>query len=282
MTTVDLIADGYAFPEGPRWHDSALWFSDVHSLEVVRLDPGTGEQEVVAHVLGRPSGLGFLPDGDLLIASTHDRTVLRRAGDGTLTLHADLSGVATWHINDMVVDARGRAYVGNYGDDTAPPTPPFPADLALVQPDGTVSVAASGLRFANGMVVSPDGATLVVAETRSHPGQLTAFTIDEETGALSDRRDLAVFDDTVFPDGLTIDAQGGVWVAAPFSREVLRVDSGGVITDRVEVDDPYAVALGGADGRDLFICTSTTWVPEEAAKVRTGAIRRVRVDVPAW
>lgn len=181
----------------------------------------------------------------------------------------------------MVVDGSGRAYVGNYGDDTAPPTPPYPADLALVRPDGTISVVASGMQFANGMVISRDGRTLIVAETRSAPGRLLAFTIDPDDGTLSDRRVHATFEDSVFPDGLAIDSLDGVWVASPFGREVIRVDADGVITDRLEIDDPYAVALGGADGRDLFVCTSTTWVPDEAESLRSGAIRKLRVAVPA-
>ncbi len=135
--------------------------------------------------------------------------------------------------------------------------------------------------FANGLVVSGDGATLIVAETRANPGRLTAFDIDRESGALSNRRTLVDFDATVFPDGLAIDAEDGVWVASPFSAEVIRVDSGGAISDRLAVADPYAVALGGADGRDLFVCTSGTWLPEQAARERSGAIRRLRVAVPA-
>ncbi|MDO8186809.1 SMP-30/gluconolactonase/LRE family protein [Conexibacter sp. JD483] len=278
---VETLVTGLAFPEGARWHDGALWFSDTHACAVLRLDPASGETATVAEVPGRPSGLGFLPDGRLLISSTHDRRLLRREPDGTLVEHADLSAIAAWHVNDMVVDGRGRAYVGNYGDASAPPDPPRPATLALVQPDGTASAAAEGMLFANGLVLSGDGATLVVAETRASPGRLTAFDVDPADGSLSGRRTLAEFDAAVFPDGLAIDAQDGVWVASPFSAEVIRVDRGGAITDRLAVADPYAVALGGADGRDLFVCTSGSWLPEQAARERSGAIRRLRVTVPA-
>lgn len=276
----ETLVDGLAFPEGARWHDGALWFSDTHAREVLRLVPG-GAPERVARVPGRPSGLGFLPDGRLLIASTHDRRVLRREHDGTLVLHADLSAIATWHVNDMVVDAHGRAYVGNYGDASAPPAPPQPAELALVDPDGTARAVASELLFANGLVVSGDGATLIVAETRAAPGRLTAFAIDPRDGSLSGRRTLIEFDAAVFPDGLAIDAEDGVWVASPFSAEVIRVTAAGEISDRLAIADPYAVALGGADGRDLFVCTSGTWLPEQAERERSGAIRRLRVRVPA-
>jgi sugar lactone lactonase YvrE len=279
---VETLATGLAFPEGARWHDGALWFSDTHAREVLRLDPdGDGPPERVATVPGRPSGLGFLPDGRLLIASTHDRRLLRREHDGTLVEHADLSAIATWHVNDLVVDRHGRAYVGNYGDASAPPDPPQPAALALVQPDGGAVAAADGLLFANGLVVSGDGATLIVAETRAAPGRLTAFAVDPADGSLSRRRTLVEFDATVFPDGLAIDEEDGVWVASPFSAEVIRVDAGGAISDRLAVADPYAVALGGADGRDLFVCTSGTWLPEQAERERSGAIRRLRVRVPA-
>lgn len=278
---VETLVTGLAFPEGARWHDGALWFSDTHACAVLRLDPATGATETVAEVPGRPSGLGFLPDGRLLISSTHDRRLLRREHDGALVVHADLSEIAEWHVNDMVVDARGRAYVGNYGDASAPPDPPHPARLALVQPDGTASVAAEGMLFANGLVVGGDGATLIVAETRANPGRLTAFDLDPGSGALSNRRTLIDFDAAVFPDGLAIDGEDGIWVASPFSAEVIRVDGDGAITDRLPVADPYAVALGGADGRDLFVCTSGTWLPEQAARERSGAIRRLRVAVPA-
>lgn len=279
---VETLVDGLAFPEGARWHDGALWFSDTHACEVLRLDPGSGAVARVAEVPGRPSGLGFLPDGRLLISSTHDRRLLRREPDGTLVEHADLSAVATWHVNDMVVDRRGNAYVGNYGDGSAPPDPPHPAALALVPAaGGSARAVAEGMLFANGMVVTADGGTLIVAETRSAPGRLTAFAIDADDGSLRDRRTLVEFDDSVFPDGLAIDAEDGVWVASPFGAEVIRVDAAGTITDRLAVADPYAVALGGEDGRDLFVCTSGTWLPEQAERERSGAIRRLRVAVPA-
>jgi sugar lactone lactonase YvrE len=279
---VETLAEGLTFPEGARWHDGALWFSDTHARAVLRLDPASGALEQVAAVDGRPSGLGFLPDGRLLVSATHERRILRREHDGTLVEHADLTEIATWHVNDMVVDRHGRAYVGNYGDASAPPDPPRPAALALVEADGSGARAvAHDMLFANGMVVSGDGATLVVAETRAAPGRLTAFTIDPADGSLSDRRTLVAFDETVFPDGLAIDCEDGIWVASPFGAEVIRVSAAGEVTDRLAIADPYAVALGGEDGRDLFVCTSGTWLPEQAERERSGAIRRLRVDVPA-
>src|SRR5699024_8573398 len=192
MSTYDreTLLTGLAFPEAPRWHEGALWFSDIYAGQVHRFDPVTSTDEIVAEIARAPSGLGFLPDGRLLIATGTDKAVHVRGADGTLTPYADLSQVATGMVNDMLVDDRGRAYVGNYGDDSAPPAPPYPADLALIDVDGTVSVAATGLDFPNGMVLTKDRTTLIVAETRATPGRLTAFTIADD-GTLTDRRVLA-------------------------------------------------------------------------------------------
>lgn len=278
MNTPEVLLDGLAFPECPRWHDERLWFSDVYTGEVRCVDPSTGSAEVVARVDGHASGLGFLPDGRLLVVAGTSRTVLRLESDGTLVEHADLSGIATWHLNDMFVDAGGRAYVGNYGDASSPPDPVRPAALALVEPDGSARVAADGLLFANGIAATNDGRTLIVAETRSVPGRLTAFTVADD-GSLSDRRTLIEFGSSVFPDGIAIDPEDGVWVASPFDDRVLRVSADGEITDEVSVPNPYAVALGGADGRDLFVCTSADWRPEVAVRERTGSIVRVRLGI---
>ncbi|QCQ93154.1 SMP-30/gluconolactonase/LRE family protein [Rhodococcus sp. SGAir0479] len=277
---IETVASDLAFPECPRWHEGRLWFSDIYRGVVLRLDPATGVLDRVVEVPGRPAGLGFLPDGRLLVASVHERKLYRLEPDGALVEHASLHGIATWHLNDMAVDATGRAYVGNYGDDSAPPAPPFPADLAMVEPDGSPHVVAEQMLFANGMAVTPDGSTLIVAETRATPGRLSAFTIEAD-GSLVDRRTLVEFDDrNVLPDGIALDAEGGVWVASPFDGQVLRVSADGAITDRIPVPHPYAVALGGADGRDLFVCTADTWIPEDAVRLGSGAVRRLRVAVP--
>ncbi|MDH6282249.1 SMP-30/gluconolactonase/LRE family protein [Prescottella agglutinans] len=279
--TIETIASGLAFPECPRWREGRLWFSDIYRGVVLRLDPTTGDVEQVVEVPGEPAGLGFLPDGRLLVASVQERKIYVLDDAGRLAPHADLHAIASWHLNDMAVDDRtGRAYVGNYGDDSAPPAPPFPADLAMVEPDGTAHVVAEQMLFANGMAITPDGSTLIVAETRATPGRLSVFTIEAD-GSLVNRRALIEFDDPrVMPDGIALDAEGGVWVASPFSQEVLRVSAGGEITERIAVPHPYAVALGGADGRDLFVCTADTWVPEDALRIGGGAIRRLRVAVP--
>lgn len=277
----EKIIEGLAFPEGPRWWRGALYFSDIHSHQVLRWTPDRVLQ-VIAHIPEKPSGLGFLDAETLLVASQHDRSVYRvdLAEPGSRpVLHADVSEVATWHINDMLTDAEGRAYIGNYGSGAPPGEPIRPAELALVDVDGTVRAVADDLYFPNGMALRKGGRELVVAETRSEPGRLTVFDVGAD-GSLSGRRVLYEFD-TEWPDGIAIDSAEGIWVAAPFSNEVIRIDSDGHVTDRVEVANPYAVALGGPDGRDLFVCTAQTWMPEEAAVERAGAIELIRVEIPA-
>lgn len=275
-STPQTILENLSFPEGPRWHDDALWFSDIYAHKVIRLDPADGSTAEVAQVEGGPSGLGFLPDGRLLIASGHDRAIYRREADGTLNLHADLTGLATWHVNDMFVDHLGRAYVGNYGDDSAPPTPPLPADLILVEPDGSARAVAGGMQFANGIASTADRATLVVAETRANPGRLTTFAIAAD-GSLSERATLREFEPAVFPDGIAIDADDNVWVASPFSGEVIQVSRGGEELRRIPVASPYAVAVGGANGEHLYVCCSDDWEPEKALAKRTGRIMRIEL-----
>lgn len=278
---IKKIVEGLAFPEGPRWWRGALYFSDIHSHQVLRWRPDES-LEILAHIPEKPSGIGFLDDETLLVASQHDRSVYRvdLTTPGSMpVLHADLSTVATWHANDMLTDSRGRAYVGNYGSGAPPGEPIKAAELALVEVDGSVRSVADGLYFPNGMVFRKGGSELVVAETRSEPGRLTVFDVAPD-GSVSGRRVLHEFK-AEWPDGITIDSEEGIWVAAPFSHEVIRVDVSGNVTDRVSIANPYAVALGGPDGRDLFVCTAQTWMPAEAAVQRSGAIEVVRVEIPA-
>jgi sugar lactone lactonase YvrE len=276
-TGSETLAEGLTFPEGVRWHDGALWFSDMHAHTVQRLELG-GAPEVIASVPECPSGLGFLPDGTPLVVSMHDRRLLRLDPDGPHE-HADLSALAPWHTNDMHVDRHGRAYVGNFGDGSAPPDPPRPTPLLLVEPDGEARVVAEDLWFPNGIALTPDGGTLIVAETRSVPGKLTAFTVAAD-GSLSDRRTLTSFEGG-FPDGIAVDAEGGIWVAFPFGNELVRVAPGGEVDRRVPFPSPYAVALGGPGGRDLFVATAPSWVPDEAKKLRAGSIHRLADQAPA-
>jgi sugar lactone lactonase YvrE len=272
---VEVVARDLAFPEAPNFHHNELWFSDMYAGSVLKLD-GAGHLTQVVSVPESPSGLGFLPDGRLLVVSMHDRRVLRLEADGGLVEHADLSKVATWHANDMLVDPVGRAYVGNFGDASGPGVPVTPASLALVQPSGVVIVAATDMEFANGMALIRGGRTLVVAETRALPPRLTAFDVAAD-GSLSGRRVLTEFG-AEMPDGICADAEDHLWVASPFTGEVLRVSPSGSIVRRVEVPvPPYACALGG---RTLYICAAVSWMPEEALASRTGQILAIEVDVP--
>jgi sugar lactone lactonase YvrE len=269
-----VVLDGLAFPEGPRWHDGRLWFSDMHAHEVLALDPTSGKAETIVEVPACPSGLGWMPDGTLLIVSMEDRKVVRLEG-GALVEHADLSPWATFHCNDMVVDAAGRAYVGNFGFDLHTRADPVPATMVRVDPDGTAQPAATDLQFPNGTVIFDS--TLVVGE--SYGGRLTAFDIGDD-GSLSNRRVWAQLDGAV-PDGICLDADGAIWVASPLSNEVLRVREGGEVTDRISLDrGAFACMLGGDDRRTLFICTSQSSDPVESAAQRSGRIESVRVDVP--
>lgn len=271
----DVLLDGLAFPEGPRWHDDRLWFSDMHDLRVRTLDE-SGRSEVVVEVPGAPSGLGWLPDGRLLVVSMQDRRLLRLEPQG-LVLHADLSGLASFHCNDMVTDARGRSYVGNFGFDLHAQAPPREAELVLVLPDGRARIAAKELRFPNGSVITPDGRTLIVGESTA--ARLTAFDIAED-GSLSNRRVWAQLEGAV-PDGICLDAEGCLWVASPLGNAVLRVEPGGRVAQRVLLSRrAIACMLGGADRRTLFCASSDSFEPEACRAARRGAIEVARVEVP--
>jgi sugar lactone lactonase YvrE len=269
------LVDGLRFPEGPRWHDGRFWFSDMHSGVVLAVDD-SGRSEVIVEVAGEPSGLGWLPDGRLLVVSMQDRRLLRLDPDG-LSEVADLSALASYHCNDMVVDAAGRAYVGNFGFDLHAGESPAPANLVLVHPDGRNEVAAPDLHFPNGVVITPDGRSLIVGETFG--GRLTAFDVAAD-GTLSGRRVWAQLDGAV-PDGICLDAEGAIWVASPVGKGgVMRVLEGGEITDRIAVEhEAFACMLGGRDRRTLYICTAPDSNPEKTGD-RGGRIEVVEVAVP--
>lgn len=273
---LESLLDGLTFTEAPRWHDGRLWFSDFYTQRVIAVDPD-GRAETMLEVPQRPSGLGWMPDGSLLVVCMLDRRLLR-VENGRARVHADLSAVATGPCNDMVVDARGRAYVGNFGYDRHKGEPPRTTCLARVDPDGRVSRAAEDLFFPNGTVITPDGRTMIVAETQGH--RLTAFDVAAD-GTLGNRRVWAPLDDAVFPDGICLDAEGAIWVSDARGFALLRVREGGKIDGTVSTGTRYAFAcmLGGADRRTLFVCTSTGSGPAMADK-RDGATETVRVDVP--
>lgn len=269
------ILDGLCFGEGPRWHDGKLWFSDMHALWVMTVDL-SGRADKIVEVPGHPSGLGWLPDGRLLVVSMEDRRLLR-LDPGGFTEVADLSRLAPFHCNDMIVDRHGRAYVGNFGFDLHHGATPTATTLVLVEPDGRARVVADDMLFPNGTVITPDGRTMIVGE--SFGARLTAFDIAAD-GSLSNRRVWAQLErDT--PDGICLDAEGAVWLASPISNSVVRVREGGEITDRITVEkQAFACMLGGPDRRTLFICTATDGAPETCQALRDGRIEIVTVDVP--
>ena len=278
MSPLRVVVAGLRFAEGPRWHDSALWYSDMHAGEVRRWVADTGSDELVVKARGQTSGLGWDPEGRLLVVSMIDRRLLRMAPDGTLEELADLSGLATFHCNDMVVDGRGRAYVGNFGFDYLARATSTPAVMARVDPDGSVHAAADGLMFPNGSVITPDGGTLIVGETFG--ARMTAFDLAAD-GSLSGRRLWAQLPAGAVPDGCCLDADGAIWVASPTSNDVIRLAEGGEVLERIETGRAaYACMLGGDDGRTLFVCTADSADPEETAANRTARIEAVEVSVP--
>jgi sugar lactone lactonase YvrE len=280
-----LLAGGLHFGEAPRWHEGALWFSDFFDYAVKTVDL-EGNVRVRVSLSDRPSGLGWLPDGRMLIVSMTDRLLLRLDGRELVT-HADLSSIATFHCNDMVVDSVGRAYVGNFGFDLDTNeiagtvaevlATHAGATLARVDPDGSVHAAADGLMFPNGTVITPDGRTMIVAE--SFGRRLTAFDIAPD-GSLSNRRLWADLGRRT-PDGICLDADGAIWVANPVTPECFRVAEGGEILDVIETDNRcFACMLGGPDMRTLFMLTSKHSLAVEAAVRRTGNVWIAEVDSP--
>jgi len=223
-----------------------------------------------------PSGLGWLPDGRLLVVSMRDRRLLRLDPEG-LTEVADLSGLASFHCNDMVVDDRGRAYIGNFGFDLHTGASREKAELILVTPDGDARIVADELDFPNGTVITPDGRTLIVGETMGQ--RLTAFDIEDD-GSLDGRRTWAQMKG-ILPDGICLDAEGAIWVASPISSGVFRVAEGGETLRKISVEtQAFACMLGGPEGRTLHICTAETSQPSEAQAKRTGRIETIEVEVP--
>lgn len=271
-----LLLDGLVFAEGPRWRDGRLWFSDMHAHEVVAVDE-SGRRETVAEVPGSPSGLGWLPDGRMLVVSMEDRRLLRME-NGRLVEHADLSRLAPFHCNDMVVDGNGNAFVGNFGFDLHRAEPTRNTCLIHVAPDGAARVAAEDLCFPNGAVVTPDGTTLIVAE--SFGQRLTAFDLAAD-GTLANRRVWAALD--FYPDGIALDAEGCIWCAFPITPgSFRRVAEGGRVLQQIDVPGfgAFACALGGADRRTLFMLEAHDSSPHANLERGNARIRTVRVDSP--
>jgi len=268
-----VLLDGLMFGESPRWHEGRLWFSDMPAYQVMTVDLA-GRTETIVRVPGLPSGLGWLPDGRLLVVSMTDRRLLRFESGGLVEV-ADLSKLASYHCNDMVVDRLGRAYIGHFGFNYY--SQPFaPAEVILVTPDGSARVVAEQMAFPNGSIITPDGRTLIVAETFGVC--LTAFDIQPD-GSLAGRRIWASTSPAI-PDGICLDAEGAVWVASP-TGEVLRIQEGGQVADRINLSRPaFACMLGGTDLRTLFVMTAKSDSPDEVRAESSGRVEIVEVDVP--
>jgi sugar lactone lactonase YvrE len=276
---VEVLLDRGTFFESPRWHEGRWWVSDFFSGSVLAV--GTdGRAEEVLRLEGRPSGLGWLPDGSLLVVSMLDRRLLRRAASGRLAVHAELEELCGGHANDLVVTAEGRAYVGNFGFDLDREEP-SPTRLVRVDPDGSAHEAAGGLLFPNGSVVSPDGRTLIVGETFGR--RYTAFSIEAD-GTLAGRRLWADLRPArIAPDGCALDAEGRIWAADARHGRCCRIAEGGAVLDEIAIPDGlrcFACMLGGADGRTLLLCAAPDYDPRRRTAAREALLLTEQVEVP--
>jgi sugar lactone lactonase YvrE len=291
MTTTTLLTGG-SFFEGPRWHRGSWWVSDFYRGTVSRVTP-SGEETVVLEVATQPSGSGRLPDGSLVVVSMTDQRLLRWDGSALAT-YAALAPYCGGLLNDLVVDAAGHVFVGDFGFDLMGGGAPGPASLKRVDPDGTITVVAEDLLFPNGMVITEDGGTLVVGETFGN--RYTAFDLAED-GSLSNRRVWAEFGPVptgatleevlgqlvVAPDGCTGDAEGHLWVADAVGGRAVRVAEGGAVVDEVRAPEGlgvYACALGGEDGRTLLLCCAPDFLEHNRRAAREAVLLTAQVEVP--
>ncbi|HEV8563305.1 MAG TPA: SMP-30/gluconolactonase/LRE family protein [Actinomycetota bacterium] len=259
--------------ESPRWHDDRLWFSDWGAREVLAVDL-EGTRDVIVRVPSFPFSIDWLPKGQLLIVSASDRQLLRRESDGSLVTHADLGSLSDFPWNEIVVDGRGNTYLNNIGFDMMAGEPAGPGIVALVTPDGSTRQVADGVLFPNGMAVTPDNSTLVLAE--SHGQRLTAFHIEAD-GGLSNRRVWADLDG--YPDGICLDAEGAVWFGDVANTRCVRVREGGEVLQTIELDRGcFACMLGGPDGKTLFMMAAE-WPAAMSDAARTGQV--LTLDAPA-
>ena len=274
-----ILADDLCFGEGPRWRDGRLWLSDMHDHKVLAIAPD-GTREVMLELEDRPSGLGWLPDGDLLVVAMVSRRLLRVRGT-EVSVHADLRDLADFHCNDLVVAEDGTAFVGNFGFDLDAmlrgEAKPAATPLIRVSPDGAAERVGEPLQFPNGMAITPDGGTLIVGETQG--GRLSAYDLGPG-GALSGFRTWAA-PAGLRPDGISLDAEGAVWVASPRRGACVRVAEGGAVLDEIPVEtEAYACMLGGEDGRTLHSLTAVSHDREDCRRRRAGRVETVRVDAP--
>ena len=289
---METLLEGGAFFESPRWHDGRWWVSDFYRHRVLTVD-ADGREQAVLEVEGQPSGLGWMPDGSLLVVSMRDRRILR--WDGTsVTVHADVAEHCGGHLNDMVVSRDGRAYAGNFGFDLMAFADPAPANLIRVDPDGTASVAAEDMLFPNGSVITPDGRTLIVGETAG--ARYTAFTIAGD-GSLTDRRvwaqvaatpEITTLEETLGrltfgPDGCGLDAEQHIWSADEINARCVRLAPGGEIVEEISMPDGldvFACMLGDDDGRTLLMCAAPDFHEQSRSAKHEAVLLTERVGVP--
>jgi sugar lactone lactonase YvrE len=266
--TLTTLTEGFCFGEGPRWFEGLLWFSDMlgEAVHTVDLHGDLTTLPLPGH---HPSGLGFRPDGTLLIVSGEQRRLLSYDGY-TVAQVADLHDVVPATLGDMVIDNAGRAYIGSQAREGGV--------IARVDTDDAITIVAENLDFPNGMVITPDGTMLIVAESTGR--RLSAFSIGAD-GSLSDRRVFAEGLDGP-PDGICLDADGGVWVAMTLAHTFERIEAGGTITDRIEMGDRTAIActLGGPERRTLFLLSSTDAYPQRLIGTKLSRLDAMTVSIP--
>src|SRR5688500_7820632 len=286
------VLEGGSYFEGPRWHDGTWWVSDFYRRTVSRVTVD-GEETVVLEVEGQPSGLGWLPDGALVVTSMKDRRILR-VDDGEVTTLADIGAVCGGHANDLVVDAHGHVFVGDLAFDLMGGGTPEPTSLKRVDPDGSVHVVAEGMWTPNGMAITPDGGTLLVGETLGN--RITAFDLAPD-GSVTNRRPWALFGEpptgttiaevmgqlALAPDGCTLDAEGHLWVADGLGGRAVRLGPGGTIVEEIPAPEGmglFACQLGGEDGRTLLMCCAPDFFEHTRAPVREAVLVATEVAVP--
>ena len=279
-----IVLDGLWFAEGPRWRESRLWFSDMHGHRVISTDLDGDIRTEAEMNDDEPSGLGWLPDGSLLVVAMETQQLRRRTGDGSLNVHADLASVARGSLNDMIVASDGTAYVGDMGHRIQDGGERRPGQTIAVRSDGSWFVAADELESPNGHILTPDERTLLIAESAA--ARVTAFDRAED-GTLSNRRIYASLQPSsegpqfAPPDGICLDAEGAVWVADPIGARVFRALPGGETTHEYRIDGliPVACVLGGVDRQTLLICAAADWRRDEVRKAPSGIIAAIDVDI---